>query len=567
MKNTRTQLCRRLFLRRMAATSLLAPAWPALLPAQTPNAAAAGDLQKIEAALPAKAPATPRKPRKLLIFTLNVAYGGHPSIATANEAFTRMGRKTSSFETVISKDPQVFQRESLSRFDAVFLNNTVGNLFEDPGLRENLAEFVHGGGGLMGVHGTSVGFVRWPSAAEDWPEFGFMLGARGANHRDSREHVFIRVEDPSHPVVRSFGGDFDYRDEFFRFGDPYSRRRVRVLLSIDNAKTDANQGAARGAVFRQDNDYALAWVRQYGRGRVFYCTIAHNPDVFWDPRMLEFYLAATQFALGDLPAPTIPSGRLTPALTAQERLGWRLGLASNSLPKQTLFEVIDKAAELGLLFIDANDQQTVSREISQAFNHQLSVDQLRAIRLKLEAAGVRLLAYHLRSTPTEADGWRQLFDFGRKMGVDSFAGAPPPAALDGLGRLCDEYDIRFALEPRDEPDSSPYTQPADVLKMCRDRTARIGACGDLDAWMRAGIAPLEAIQMLKGRLVTLQISDFDKPGGGGHDVPWGTGVANLPGCLAEIRRQAMPPLMLGIDSAPGVEQSIGFFNKVSLETT
>jgi type 1 glutamine amidotransferase len=40
---------------------------------------------------------------------------------------------------------------------------------------------------------------------------------------------------------------------------------------------------------------------------VFYCTIAHNPSVFWDAKMLEFYLAATQFALGDLPASTAPS--------------------------------------------------------------------------------------------------------------------------------------------------------------------------------------------------------------------------------------------------------------------
>jgi hypothetical protein len=40
---------------------------------------------------------------------------------------------------------------------------------------------------------------------------------------------------------------------------------------------------------------------------VFYSTIGHNPYVFWDKPMLEFYQAAIQFALGDLPAPTAPS--------------------------------------------------------------------------------------------------------------------------------------------------------------------------------------------------------------------------------------------------------------------
>jgi uncharacterized protein len=79
-------------------------------------------------------------------------------------------------------------------------------------------------------------------------------------------------------------------------------------LSIDVEKTDMRQGASFGKVERPDNDYALAWVRSHGKGRVFYSTIGHNPYVFWDRRMMEFYLAAIQFALGDLPAATAPSG-------------------------------------------------------------------------------------------------------------------------------------------------------------------------------------------------------------------------------------------------------------------
>jgi type 1 glutamine amidotransferase len=198
----------------------------------------------------------------------------------------------------------------------------VGNLFEDPTLRRNLLEFVSGGGGLMGVHGTTVAFTHWPGAYEDWPEFGQMLGARGASHRDSDERVFIKVEDPAHPLVRAFGGQgFAYRDEFFRVHEPYSRDKLRVLLSIDTQQTDLKQGQARGNCERADNDYALAWVRSWGKGRVFYCTIAHNPYVFWDPKMLEFYLAAAQFVLGDLPADTTPSAKLGTGRLPAEQVG------------------------------------------------------------------------------------------------------------------------------------------------------------------------------------------------------------------------------------------------------
>lgn len=134
--------------------------------------------------------------------------------------------------------------------------------------------------------------------------------ARGASHRISTDEVVVKVEDPEHPVVEAFDGkSFTFRDEFFRFKEPYSRENIRVLLSFDTEKTDMNQGQAFGNCMRQDGDYPVAWVRQHGEGRVFYCTIAHNPYVFWDPTMLKFYLAATQFVLGDLPGSTAPSGK------------------------------------------------------------------------------------------------------------------------------------------------------------------------------------------------------------------------------------------------------------------
>jgi type 1 glutamine amidotransferase len=398
----------------MGAAGALAMSWLRRAGAQTQRLSAAEQKQKIEAALPAKAFVSPRKPRRLLIFDLNVNYGGHASIPTANQAFTLMGDKTGAFETEISKDPAVFAPVSLKRFDAVFFNNTVGNLFEDPALRQSLIEFVYSGGGLMGVHGTSVAFTKWPGAIEDWPEFGIMLGGRGANHKANDEHVFLKVEDPTHPITQPFGGDFDYRDEFFRVHEPYSRNRVRVLLSIDTAKTDMTQTPSLGKVERADNDYALAWVRQYGRGRVFYCGFAHHPSVFWDPKMLQFYLAAAQFALGDLEAPTTPSAKLTPAVGAQEKLGWRLALVPSATRELTLFETIDKAAELGLLYAGGRSRQKVGGAIAKNFDIRLSNDEMRQIRLKLDTTGIRLLTYRIDGARSD-----EAMDSARRMGVET----------------------------------------------------------------------------------------------------------------------------------------------------
>jgi sugar phosphate isomerase/epimerase/type 1 glutamine amidotransferase len=558
-----------------AAAASLALPHGSLVAAESPAASENADRERIEAALPAKAPAAPRKPRRLLIFDLNVGYGGHPSARTANLAFTLMGKKTGAFETVVSRDPAVFAPESLKTFDAVFLNNTVGNLFTDPALRQSLLEFVYGGGGLMGVHGTSVAFTRWPEGAkEDWPEFGLMLGVRGAFHYANTEHVFMKVEEPDHPLSRCFGGPgapgFDFRDEFFRPQDPYSRLRDRVLLSIDTEKTDLSaypQDRRR----RADNDYAVAWIRNYGRGRVFYCTIAHNPYVFWERKMLEFYLGAVQFVLGDLAAPTVPSARLNAAMLAQEKLGWRLGIEAYTFSKFTFFEAIEKTAQLGLAFMGGLSFQKVSKDIAKNFDPQLSDDELRQVRLKLDAAGLRLLTYYFPQVPGDAAGCRKVFEFARKIGVETIVSEPPPEALETIEKFCDEYDIGLALHNHDRKLSPQYWRPEGVLAACQGRSKRIGACPDLGYWMRSGIDPVKGLQTLKDRIITLHVHDLNELTPQGHDVPWGTGAGKTEDFLREVRRLGIRPTMFGIEyaynwleSMPEVARSVEFFNKASL---
>lgn len=568
MNDTSTLLTRRHFLRHAGiATAGLLTA-PRLFAAEVSPT----DREKIEAALPSRAPAAPRRRRKLLIYDGNVNYGGHASIPTANTAFARMGEKTGAFETVLGRDASVFAPASLRGFDAVFFNNTVGNLFSDPALRESLAEFVHAGGGLMGVHGTSVAFTQWPGAVEDWPEFGRMLGARGANHRDSTEPVWIKLDDAAHPVNAAFGGrGFEYRDEFFRFQEVYSRDRVRVLLSIDTDKTSF-AGQPRGNCIRADNDYALAWVRSYGRGRVFYSTIAHNPYVFWDARMLQFYLAATQFALGDLAAPTLPSGRLTPALRAQEALGWRLGIEAYTFHKFTLFEAIEKTAQLGLPYLGGLSFQKVSADIPKDFDDRLSDAELKQIRLKLDAAGVRLLTYYYPQIPGDDAACRRLFEFGRKIGIETFMSEPAPEALDAIEKHCDAYDIRVALHNHDPKASPVYWNPENIARLCRGRSPRLGACGDVGYWLRAGIDPLAAARTLGDRLLTIQMHDLHATTGEGHDVPWGTGAGKAEAFIREVHRLGLRPVMWGVEysydwmeSMPKIAQSIAFFNRISMD--
>jgi hypothetical protein len=262
--------------------------------------------QKIEAALPPQAPAKPKRPRKLLVVDLCVGYNGHLANRFAVDyGLELMGKKTGAYEAVLSNDLDNLRYDRIKQFDAVYLNNTVGMLLVDQQVRDGLSRFVREGGGLAGNHGTS-------HAAMDWPEFGEMLGTYHGIHRENTEQAMVRIEDPKSPLTASFAGkEFLHQDEFFRFPDgPYSREKLHVLLSMDVEKTDMNQGqpCARPCS-RPDNDYALSWIHNYGKGRVFFCALGHRPTLLTSPAMAAYFLAGIQFILGDLEADTTPSGR------------------------------------------------------------------------------------------------------------------------------------------------------------------------------------------------------------------------------------------------------------------
>ena len=52
--------------------------------------------------------------------------------------------------------------------------------------------------------------------------------------------------------------------------------------------------------FRPDKDFAIAWIRDYGEGRVFFNLMTHvNGNMLFDSAMLKHFLDGIQFALGD----------------------------------------------------------------------------------------------------------------------------------------------------------------------------------------------------------------------------------------------------------------------------
>ena len=255
--------------------------------------------QKIQQAVPAKPTATPAQHRRVLVFWLCNGYF-HKCIPAANKAFEIMGDKTGAFETVVSNDMAMFDAENLKNFDAILFNNTTKLDFEDAKRRQALMDFVKGGKGIIGIHAATDNFYDWPEGAQ-------MMGALFDRHPWGASGTWaIKVDEPGHVLNGAFKGKgFLVRDEIYQLKAPYSREKLRVLLSMDMSKK-RNLEVIRAVTFaqtrRKDDDYAVAWVHRYGQGRVFYSGLGHNDEIFSNPKILQHYLDGIQYVLGDLPA-------------------------------------------------------------------------------------------------------------------------------------------------------------------------------------------------------------------------------------------------------------------------
>ncbi len=343
------------------------------LQAQSPETlreVTAEEVQKIEGALPRRATIKVSPPRKMLIFWRCEGFY-HKSIPVVNKAFVLMGKKTGAYDVVITDDYSVFTAEKLKEFDAICLNNTTHLKFnpkETPERCKALMDFVKGGKGIVGVHAATDNFYDWPEAME-------MMGGKFTGHPWTAGGTWaIKIDDPGHPLMKAFQGQgFKIKDEIYRTDPPlYSRDKQRVLMSLD--VSDPATRNARG--FKPtDTDTGISWIKTWGKGRMFYCSLGHNDHIFWNRAILKHYLDGIQFAFGDYkvdarPKPIVSSGKGVEMAKLQELLEnvKKYDWGQSRLALTEVSEIIKKA----------HSSSTELRQIEKALLEVLTSDTTRA---------------------------------------------------------------------------------------------------------------------------------------------------------------------------------------------
>jgi sugar phosphate isomerase/epimerase len=274
------------------------------------------------------------------------------------------------------------------------------------------------------------------------------------------------------------------------------------------------------------------------------------------------------------------TGVLLSSLASAERLplkghpvtdayeGWRLGTQAYSFRKFTFYEAVDKAASLGLNWIEAYPGQRLSADRPDVrLNHEMPAGIRKEVKQRLSETRVKLVNYGVVRLPNEEGECRKVFDFAKDMGIETLTAEPKPEALDLVDRLCREYGIKVAIHNHPKP--SHYWHPETVLEACEGRSRWIGACADTGHWMRSGVNPLEAVKKLEGRIISFHFKDLNEFGQRkGHDVVWGTGKADVESLLKEHRQGFQGVFSVEYEhnwenSVPEIRQCVEYFNEVA----
>jgi len=130
------------------------------------------DVEKMMAALPDKAPAKPKQPRKVLVLAKANGFV-HSCIPLAAKTIEAIGVKTGAWTTTVTYDPAAITAQNLKQYDLLFLDNTTGAFLDDANdpsagdaRKKALLEFVRSGKGLAGIHAAADSYHEQARAGQ-----------------------------------------------------------------------------------------------------------------------------------------------------------------------------------------------------------------------------------------------------------------------------------------------------------------------------------------------------------------------------------------------------------------
>jgi type 1 glutamine amidotransferase len=149
---------------------------------------------------------------------------------------------------------------ALKNYDAVIFANTTGDLpLPDP---QGFVDWVKAGHGFVGMH----------SATDTFPGFAPFIEMIGGHFKTHGAQVSVDIinQDKDCVACKHLPASWTVFDEIYQLKN-FDRAKVHGLLTLDKHPNDKTPG-----------DYPIAWLKEFGQGRVFYTSLGHREDV-WEP--------------------------------------------------------------------------------------------------------------------------------------------------------------------------------------------------------------------------------------------------------------------------------------------
>jgi sugar phosphate isomerase/epimerase len=150
----------------------------------------------------------------------------------------------------------------------------------------------------------------------------------------------------------------------------------------------------------------------------------------------------------------------------------------------------------------------------------------------LRAAGLRVSAFGVENFTADHERNERLFRFAKFLGAENLSANPSKDAFGSLEKLVKAHDLKIAIHNHG-PEDREWRRPEWILNAVKGLDPRIGACADLGHYIRAGVDPVAALEMLGPRVLGCHFKDFDKQG---KDVVVGKGQLDVVKALATLKK-------------------------------
>ena len=200
--------------------------------------------------------------------------------------------KKAGFDVTLSEDIGLLVKERISEYDVLLLHYAGGktDTFEDKFTLEQLKglkSFVESGGGFLPMHSVTDAF-------RNHPEFAEIIGGIYWFHRKRQDQV-VKITDPSHPIVQGIS-------EFTIFDEQYILNRFELFEELCKPPNNPSTLLLHTEIPEEEAKQigksvvqSIAWVKQYGKGKVYYLAPGHDQKALNHPSFQKVLVQGIQW--------------------------------------------------------------------------------------------------------------------------------------------------------------------------------------------------------------------------------------------------------------------------------